>query len=32
VFSPDGRKIAFVRRVPAGKRACNQSCVVLLEP
>ena len=32
VFSPDGRKIAFVRRMPAGKRACNQICVVLLEP
>jgi len=32
VFSPDGRKIAFVRRVPTGKRACNQICIVLLEP
>jgi hypothetical protein len=30
VFSPDGRKIAFVRRVPSPDRPCNQVCVVTL--
>jgi len=31
VFSPDGRKIAFVRRVMAGERDYNQVCVLFLE-
>jgi hypothetical protein len=32
VFSPDGRKVAFVRQVSAGGQVCNQICVVVLEP
>lgn len=31
VFSPDGKKIAFVRRVGSGSEAFNQICVVWLE-
>jgi hypothetical protein len=31
VFSPDGKKIAFVRRVAAGDRDYNQVCVLFLE-
>jgi hypothetical protein len=31
VFSPDGKKIAFLRRVKAGTEAFNQICVVWLE-
>jgi hypothetical protein len=30
VYSPDGRQIAFVRRVPSPKEDCNQICVVTL--
>ena len=30
VFSPDGRKIAFVRRLRAGDQYHNQVCVLLL--
>jgi hypothetical protein len=30
VFSPDGKKIVFVRRVKAGREAFNQICVVWL--
>src|SRR6185436_10500160 len=30
VFSPDGKKIAFVRRVGSGSEAFNQICVVSL--
>jgi Tol biopolymer transport system component len=29
VFSPDGRKIAFVRRKTDGGRASNQICVAV---
>jgi hypothetical protein len=32
VFSPDGKKITFVRRVPSGDRMCNQIHVLFLEP
>ena len=32
VFSPDGQKIAFVRRVPSGGRAFNQIHILVLEP
>lgn len=31
VFSPDGRKIAFVRRLPSPKILCNQIFVVSLD-
>ncbi len=31
VFSPDGRKIAFLRRGVSGKEFSNQICVVFLE-
>ena len=30
VFSPDGRKIAFLRRVRAGRQYHNQVCILLL--
>ena len=30
VFSPDGRKIAFARRVPSPNRPCDQIGVVIL--
>lgn len=32
VFSPDGKKIAFVRRRGTGPDAANQICVLFLEP
>ena len=32
VFSPDGQKIAFVRRVPSGGLAFNQIHILVLEP
>jgi hypothetical protein len=30
VFSPDGRKIAYVRRVPSPDRLANQICIALV--
>ena len=30
VFSPDGKKIAFVRRINAGGSEANQICVVFI--
>ncbi|MBM3878191.1 MAG: DUF3748 domain-containing protein [Verrucomicrobia bacterium] len=32
VFSPNGRQIAFVRRIPSPERLANQVCVVTLDP
>jgi Tol biopolymer transport system component len=31
VFSPDGNKIAFVRRIKANDSEANQICVVFLK-
>jgi hypothetical protein len=31
VFSPDGRRIAFIRRLPTGGGFANQICVVELD-
>jgi Tol biopolymer transport system component len=31
VFSPDGKKIAFVRRLPSPESPANQICIVTLE-
>ncbi len=32
VFSPDGKKIAFVRRIESGAGVANQICILSLEP
>src|SRR4029077_21052737 len=31
VFSPDGSRIAFVRRMPTGRGMSNQICVVTID-